>query len=141
MKKILITVLILFIELLYSQNINFDTIDSGKTLYLISNLDTNTFNSLFAEKPQNSSTLLLQIGNENFASVNLLYDTKVSSLQKGDQNTFIYQDLFNPKSNPELNVTAVGNGNYIEVLGSNSISDGMTIKTTGNDKMIFVRNY
>lgn len=141
MKKTLIISLMLFIEILYAQSINFDTIDSSKTLYLISNLDTPTFNSLIAQNSQTSSTLLLQIGNENFASVSLLYDTKVSSLQKGDQNTFIYQDLFNPKSNPEITATAEGNGNYIEVLGSNSISDGMIIKTTGNDKMIFVRNY
>ena len=141
MKKIFIITYVLFIESIFAKNINFDNIDSNKTLDLISKNDTTIINSIITDNFNASSTLVLQNGNENFASINLKYNPKISATQNGDLNTLIYQDFFNPNSNAELSVITEGSGNYVEVLGSNSISNGMKIKITGNDKMIFIRNY
>lgn len=83
----------LFIESIFAQNINFDNIDSNKTLDLISKNDTTIINSIITDNFNASSTLVLQNGNENFASINLKYNPKISATQSGDLNTLIYQDF------------------------------------------------
>jgi len=135
MKNLFIFLLVISIDFIGAQTINFEQIDSNKVLNLINqeNKITPIDNII--------SSSITQIGNENLAEINLLYNSNVNALQKGDYNTLLYQDFFNTKTASELSIITEGNGNYIEVLGNNSISDGMKIKTTGNDKIIFVRNY
>jgi len=136
MKNLFIFLLVIFIDFIGAQTINFEQIDSNKVLNNLINQENKitTINN-------NTSSIITQIGNENLAEINLLYNSNVNALQKGDYNTLLYQDFFNTKTASELSIITEGNGNYIEVLGNNSISDGMKIKTTGNDKIIFVRNY
>lgn len=139
MKRISLLLFVFSIQLYFSQNINFENINSNNILYLLNNTEVSPN---YTEKNiVKSSTEVTQIGNENFASINLLYETQIKSAQLGNENTFIYQDFFNPQKNTQITVTALGNGNYVEVLGSNNISDGMKINVTGNDKIIFIRNY
>lgn len=139
MKRIFVIFIIWFCNLLYSQEINFENINSNNLLNLLNNTETSP--NLAENNILKGSTEVTQIGNENYANINLLYDTQVKSSQVGNENSFIYQDFFNPKNTTQITVNAIGSGNYIEVLGSNNISDGMKINITGNDKIIFVRNY
>ncbi len=136
MKNLFVFFFVLSINIIKAQTISFEKIDSNNVLNII-----NQENYKVIDNTNTTSTIVTQIGNQNLAEINLLYGSKLTTLQKGDYNTLLYQDLFNPKTNSELSIIAEGNGNYIEVLGSNSISDGMKIKTTGNDRMIFIRNY
>lgn len=138
MKIITLAFILIFALSVPAQNLNFDNMDSAKLLSLLQseNLDSkNTINE------PNIVSKILQIGDKNIVDVTLYPDNKLNSTQIGDYNTFIYQEFYPQKNNFELNVTTQGNGNYLDILGRNSISDGMIIKTFGNDKMIFIRNF
>ncbi|MCC2591474.1 hypothetical protein [Chryseobacterium sp. MFBS3-17] len=59
--------------------------------------------------------------------------------QTGNYNTTYYVNPNSHPTNTQVNIT--GSGNYIDITGSNSISDGMKINVRANDMTIFVRNY
>ena len=59
--------------------------------------------------------------------------------QNGNFNTtyFIYPN--NYPTNAEIRIN--GSGNYIDITGTNSISDGMKVYINANDMTLFMRNY
>lgn len=90
------------------------------------------------EAKSNSEGLIIQIGNDNNAEISLI-DDKVTTMQLGDNNTIFYQDR-NALQSSIMSINLQGNNNSVEVLGSNSISDGMSIEIIGNDKTVLVEN-
>ena len=86
-----------------------------------------------------SANINVQIGKENQINVVSSKNTFLYIMQNGDFNTVNFHNGNNRGSNMEIKAT--GFNNYIDVTGSNSVSDGMKINIKGNDKMVFVRNY
>ena len=60
-------------------------------------------------------------------------------IQSGNYNTTYFINPNNYPTNAQIRIN--GSGNYVDITGSNSISDGMKININANDMMIFMRNY
>lgn len=113
------------------------------------NLHAQTFQSInsqnigafiSANSSQTGSVInAVQIGNNNKAELNL-YNDNVGFLQYGNYNELYFTENMSPDQN-SLNIIEVGNQNKISVSGSNSISDGMSIKIIGDHKTVIVNNY
>lgn len=84
-------------------------------------------------------TLTSQIGNGNIMEIFDRAPNYMVLSQMGNYNTTIF---VNPNSYPtNAEITIKGSGNYIDITGSNSISEGMRININANDMTIFMRNY
>jgi len=94
--------------------------------------------SLLAADPA-SATVMLQVGNNNLMEVTDIASSYIALSQIGDNNTTYLYNTNNHRGNAEINI--IGSGNYVEILGSNSISDGMKININANDTNIFMKNY
>ncbi|SFH86973.1 hypothetical protein [Halpernia frigidisoli] len=123
--------LIFFSVLAKSQSNQFQQINSSNIGALMS---ISGENSIIV-----SENVLSQIGNYNIAKINLI-DDKVNLQQNGNRNELYYRDN-NGLQSSSINIIENGINNYIDVNGSNSISDGMTIKITGDNRTVIVRNY
>lgn len=117
-----------------AQKIDFENIDSKNALQLIAtqippdiqNVDFQSF--------------IIQIGNKNWAQLELNRSSEISLLQEGFHNyTYFNNRLTNEGSS--MNIQVQGSNNIVDITGSNSISDNMKIKISGDNKTIFMRNY
>ena len=59
--------------------------------------------------------------------------------QNGNFNTTYFINPNNYPTNAEIRIN--GSGNYIDITGTNSISDGMKVYINANDVTLFMRNY
>ncbi|MDN3607946.1 hypothetical protein [Kaistella yonginensis] len=59
--------------------------------------------------------------------------------QNGNFNTTYFINPNNYPTNAEIRIN--GSGNYIDITGTNSISDGMKVYINANDMTLFMRNY
>lgn len=92
------------------------------------------------QEPVNASqSIVLQIGNENIVEVRDQRQEYLELSQVGNDNTIYFTNPNNYPTNAEINIR--GYGNYVDILGSNSISDGMKININANDMTIYMRNY
>lgn len=92
------------------------------------------------QEPVNASqSIVLQIGNENIVEVRDQRQEYLELSQVGNDNTIYFTNPNNYPTNAEINIQ--GSGNYVDILGSNSISDGMKININANDMTIYMRNY
>ncbi len=92
------------------------------------------------QEPVNASqSIVLQIGNENIIEVRDQRQEYLELSQVGNYNTIYFTNPNNYPTNAEINIQ--GYGNYVDILGSNSISDGMKININANDMTIYMRNY
>ncbi|MGA9213126.1 hypothetical protein [Kaistella sp.] len=86
-----------------------------------------------------SVNITTQIGNDNNIEV---IDRKLKYLeiiQRGDYNTTYFTNPNNYPTNAEIKIN--GSRNYIDITGSNSISNGMKMNINANDMTMFMRNY
>lgn len=95
-------------------------------------------NFMKINEAHNSANLVIQKGNDNNADI-FLIDDKVTTMQLGDNNNLYYQDGRALQSSTMI-ISMQGNNNVVEVVGSNSISNGMSIEIIGNDKTVLVEN-
>jgi hypothetical protein len=86
-----------------------------------------------------SQSIVLQIGNENTVEVRDQRQEYLELSQVGNDNTIYFTNPNNYPTNAEINIQ--GSGNYVDIVGSNSISDGMKININANDMTIYMRNY
>ena len=95
---------------------------------------------LIKESVTNKSfDIAYQIGNWNVIQVNDQSPNYLGLLQNGNSNTILFNNPNNYPTNAEIIIN--GSGNYIDVLGSNSISDGMKININASDTEIYMKNY
>lgn len=141
MKNIICFTLLFCTTFLFSQKIDFNAINSNNVMKMmdeqmnIKSDNTKEFGEL------NKISKIVQIGNANTAEV---YDKSAKSnllmSQVGNFNTTLFVNPYtNQKTEQEIHVK--GSNNYIDVTGSNSISQGMIININQSDKMVFIRNY
>ena len=86
-----------------------------------------------------SENILTQNGIGNTAET---YDKTPKYLnlsQNGNFNTTYFINPNNYPTNAEIRIN--GSGNYIDITGTNSISDGMKVYINANDMTLFMRNY
>ncbi|MCF8714954.1 hypothetical protein JM658_08955 [Joostella atrarenae] len=110
-----------------------------------------------------SGIYISQIGQANAANVNVvsedmnysLYQTgvnnKVNQFKSVDKltevvtqtgnNNFLQEVGTNTSNISEVNTVQQGNNLLVEKYGTNSIGDNMTIKMTGSDRSVIVKNY
>jgi len=86
-----------------------------------------------------NSTLTLQQGNQNHADIRDRDYGKLMVIQNGNQNLTLFNNANPYPTNAQIQIN--GNNNYIDIAGSNRISEGMKININANDMTIFMRNY
>lgn len=134
--KNLITIIIvlLFSHSLNAQKISLNNINSSNVLelYRQSQID----NLLPDYK---SVDVMVQVGDGNLIQMIDKTPNYLELVQTGNYNSTLF---INPNDYPtNAQITINGSGNYIDVTGSNSISDGIKININANDMTIFMRNY
>lgn len=87
---------------------------------------------------EQNATLIVQVGTENVVDVIDHNPKLLAIVQSGDVNTTYYQNYSNYPTNMEI--TVYGSGNYVEIDGANSISDGMKINIKADDMTFLMRN-
>ncbi|MGZ5209473.1 MAG: hypothetical protein ACXWB1_01160, partial [Kaistella sp.] len=86
-----------------------------------------------------SVDLITQIGIGNTMQVADVSAQYLHLIQDGNYNTTYFINPNNYPTNAEIKIN--GSGNYIDITGSNSISNGMKLTINANDMTIFMRNY
>lgn len=94
-------------------------------------------NSNNVEHYVNAQSQVLQVGNHNRVEA-ALFNNSMNIIQLGKENQFNY--LATGMQNNTLTVSMQGSANRVEVVGNNSISNGMQIEIIGNRKQIYVNN-
>lgn len=94
---------------------------------------------ILKQQSAKSVDIVNQIGNGNVAETIDRSSQYLNILQYGNFNTTFFVNPNNYPTNAEIRIK--GSGNYIDITGSNSISDGMKININANDMTIFMRNY
>lgn len=128
MKNLLTFFAILFLGMLSKAQIT-----SSNVLEYVEQIEASAKSSMI------DANTIIQIGNDNVVEV---YETASNNLvlrQLGDQNTTYFTANSSYTTNAEINVR--GSGNYIEIQGVNSISDGMKININANDTTLLMRNH
>lgn len=86
-----------------------------------------------------SIDVIMQAGDGNIVESFDKTPKYLEVIQNGNYNTTY---VINPNDYPtNAQIRINGSGNYIDITGSNSISDGMKININANDMTIFMRNY
>lgn len=134
--KIFTFISMLYSSLLISQNLSFNDLNSKN---IIQYFDKKTTPQTVS--PEISLTQITQVGNYNTAKIiDNSIKSDISMSQIGDYNTTLFINA-EVKEKTEATVNVQGTNNYIDITGSNSISNGMIINIKSDDKMIFMRNY
>ena len=86
-----------------------------------------------------SVNILTQNGIGNTAET---YDKTPKYLNLSQNGNFNTTYFINPNNYPtHAEIRINGSGNYIDITGTNSISDGMKVYINANDMTLFMRNY
>lgn len=135
MKTLLIVILcFLNLHFIYSQNIKLNQINSSNILDYYDRLQM-----IKSSQDFKNTDVSTQIGIGNMIEVIDKSPNYIELMQAGNYNTTYFVNPNNYPTNAQINVN--GSGNYIDITGSNSISDGMIININANDMTIFMRNY
>lgn len=135
MKNLITIILVLiFSQLISAQNISFNDVNSSNVLELYRQ-------SQAGNMPQEmkSMDIMVQIGEGNIIQLIDKTPNFIELVQTGNYNTTLFINPNNYPTNAEIKIN--GSGNYIDITGSNSISDGMKMNINANDMTIFMRNY
>lgn len=134
--KNLITIILVFIfsQVIPAQNISFNDVNSSNVLDLYKQIQ-------MSNMPQDmkSMDIMVQIGEGNMIQLIDKTPNFIELVQTGNYNTTLFINPNNYPTNAEIKIN--GSGNYIDITGSNSISDGMKMNINANDMTIFMRNY
>lgn len=135
MKKFFyISILCFFCTFFKAQkNVSFEELTSQNVLQLFGS-GNSTVNAITGFKSN-----VVQIGNNNEVQIYDLNPKQVSIGQIGNDNKTIFINTTNKPSTATIN--SMGNSNYIDMVGSNSISEKMKININNSNMIIFIRNY
>ncbi|PQA93369.1 hypothetical protein [Chryseobacterium piscicola] len=135
MKKFTYISILLFLCTFFKaqKNISFEELNSQNVLQLFGSANS-TVNATTGFKSN-----VVQIGNNNEVQIYDLNPKKVSISQIGNDNKTVFINTSNKPSTATIN--SVGNKNYIDMVGSNSISEKMKININDSNMIIFIRNY
>ena len=132
-KPLLIIVFIILFQIISAQTITLNNINSSNILEYYKQTEIKNLSQI------QSVNILTQNGIGNTAET---YDKTPKYLnlsQNGNFNTTYFINPNNYPTNAEIRIN--GSGNYIDITGTNSISDGMKVYINANDMTLFMRNY
>lgn len=134
--KNLITIILVFIfsQFIPAQNISFNDVNSSNVLDMYRQIQASNM-----PQEMKSMDIMVQIGEGNMIQLIDKTPNFIELVQTGNYNTTLYINPNNYPTNAEIKIN--GSGNYIDITGSNSISDGMKMNINANDMTIFMRNY
>lgn len=135
MKNFIISIVsIIFFHSIDAQEITINHINSSNILEYYQQ------NEILRQQLQiKSIDIAIQIGDGNIIESFDKAPKYLEVIQSGNYNTTYF---INPNNFPtNAQITINGSGNYIDITGSNSISDGMKMNINANDMTIFMRNY
>lgn len=135
MKKFFYLSILLFFCTFYKaqKNISFEELTSQNVLKLFGS-NNSTIN---ATTGFNSN--VVQVGNNNEVQIYDFNPKQVFISQIGNENKTVFVNSSNKPS--EATINSMGNSNYIDMVGSNSISEKMKINIKDSNMIIFIRNY
>lgn len=134
MKHLLFTIIsFMFFHSINAQSITLNNINSKNVLDYFQQTE------ILKQQTTYSVDILTQIGNGNIVETFDKTPKYLNLVQNGNFNTTYFVNPNNHPTNAEIRIN--GSGNYIDITGSNSISDGMKININANDMTIFMRNY
>ncbi len=87
---------------------------------------------------EQNSILVAQVGNNNVVDVIDHNPQLLAIVQVGDVNSTVYENYTDYPTNMEISL--IGSGNYVEIEGANSISDGIKINIRADDMTFLMRN-
>ena len=135
MKNLITIILVLiFSQLIPAQNISFNDVNSSNILELYRQNQAGNM-----PQEMKSMDIMVQIGEGNIIQLIDKTPNFIELVQTGNYNTTLFINPNNYPTNAEIKIN--GSGNYIDITGSNSISDGMKMNINANDMTIFMRNY
>lgn len=135
MKAILVFILcFLNLHFIDAQNVTMNQINSSNILDYYDRLQLIKSNSDFK-----NTDITIQSGIGNKIEVIDKAANYIELMQSGNYNTIYFVNPNDYPTNAQINVN--GSGNYIDITGSNSISNGMIITINANDTTLFMRNY
>ncbi len=123
----------MFFHSINAQSITLNNINSKNVLDYFQQTE------ILKQQTTYSVDILTQIGNGNIVETFDKTPKYLNLVQNGNFNTTYFVNPNNHPTNAEIRIN--GSGNYIDITGSNSISDGMKININANDMTIFMRNY
>ena len=134
--KNLITIILVFIfsQFIPAQNISFNDVNSSNVLDMYRQIQASNM-----PQEMKSMDIMVQIGEGNMIQLIDKTSNFIELVQTGNYNTTLFINPNNYPTNAEIKIN--GSGNYIDITGSNSISDGMKMNINANDMTIFMRNY
>ena len=134
--KNLITIILVFIysQFIPAQNISFNDVNSSNVLDMYRQIQASNM-----PQEMKSMDIMVQIGEGNMIQLIDKTPNFIELVQTGNYNTTLFINPNNYPTNAEIKIN--GSGNYIDITGSNSISDGMKMNINANDMTIFMRNY
>ena len=135
MKNLITIILVLiFSQLIPAQNISFNDVNSSNILELYRQNQAGNM-----PQEMKSMDIMVQIGEGNIIQLIDKTPNFIELVQTGNYNTTLFINPNNYPTNAEIKIN--GSGNYIDITGSNSISDGMKMNINASDMTIFMRNY
>ncbi len=127
-----IAICLLVFQTTDAQNILLKKVNSANVLDYYQQIQSGSYQ-------KSSIDIIKQIGNGNIYQMADKSPKYLEVIQNGNFNTTYFINPNNYPSNAQVHIN--GSGNYIDITGSNSISNGMQININANDMRIFVRNY
>ncbi|GEM_PF-921923 len=130
--KNLLAILFLSLSLFYKaqQKVSFEELNSQNVLQAFGGAGVGSSAGF---------TQVLQVGNGNDVKIYDRNPKQVSISQIGNENQTLYINTSNTPSAATINTK--GNSNYVDMVGSNSISENMKININNSNMIIFIRNY
>ena len=124
----------MFSQFVAAQNITFNNVNSFNVLDVYQKIELGN-----TAQENKSRDITVQIGDGNMIQMIDKTPNYIELVQSGNYNTTLFVNPNNYPTNAEIKIN--GSRNYIDIAGSNSISDGMKININANDITIFMRNY
>ncbi len=134
MRTIYSIIILLIFTLSFSQSKTLD--DSG--FFLVNSENVWDFVDYTRQNNSEETSVLAQIGDQNILFKTAQAD-KSDFTQIGNNNQLYFTDLYSNEET-DMKVTTQGDNNWVEILGSNSLTNGMQVNLRGNDKTIIIRS-
>lgn len=129
------------VELNKSAEIPFgDAVNNSRNVTIIQQIGKQN-KAISNSKSDASSINFLQIGNNNFIeSTHSILNTTERIIQNGNDNDVINFSFGNVNTS-SLNLLQNGNNLSFEKFGTNSLTDKISVKVTGNNQTVIIRSF
>lgn len=122
---------------------NVTQLNANSPLVLLNNNDINssTLSRMLASSGNNINEVIInQIGQNNVIDISTHINTSQEISQLGNNNYYSFIDYYSNSTN-NFNVLQNGNSNSLQIYGTNSLINNISIVQKSNFKTIIINNY